>query len=122
MDQNASDTAELGPVREPARIAEGTRGRPHARVPGTDSTYWDPAAPFPEDLMALTATELHVLHSKVSRRLEREHLDGPHGPHPLTLDRHRELTVELDARENPIVPAPAPPTPGGDLSAPEGVL
>ncbi|GEO96823.1 hypothetical protein [Kocuria turfanensis] len=70
-------------------------------VPGdpTPSTYLPPEAAFPADLTELAATELHVLHSKVSRQLEQEYLTVPDGAHPLTLERCQEITVELDARE-----------------------
>lgn len=63
------------------------------------STYLTPGTTFPADLTELAMTELHVLHSRVARQLEREYLTTPSGAHPLTLERYRELTVELDARE-----------------------
>lgn len=63
------------------------------------STYLTPRTTFPADLTELAMTELHVLHSRVARQLEREYLTTPSGAHPLTLERYRELTVELDARE-----------------------
>jgi len=59
----------------------------------------DPAALFPADLAALSLVELQVLHSRVCRQLDREYLTEPAGPHPLTLDRHCELGIELDRRE-----------------------
>lgn len=68
-------------------------------APPVGRTYLAPDAAFPADLTEMSLAELHVLHSRVGRQLEREHLDGPCGAHPVTLDRHHELTVELDARE-----------------------
>ncbi|KUG56628.1 hypothetical protein AVL61_06105 [Kocuria rosea subsp. polaris] len=54
---------------------------------------------FPADLTELSLAELHVLHSRVGRQLDREYLGDAAGAHPVTLERHQELTVELDARE-----------------------
>lgn len=71
---------------------------------GATSTFLPPAAGFPADLTGLSLTELHVLHSRIGRQLDREYLTTPSGAHPLTLERYRDLTVELDARE--IVAAP----------------
>ncbi|WP_344119666.1 hypothetical protein [Kocuria aegyptia] len=68
-------------------------------APPISRTYLAPDAPFPVDLTELSLAELHVLHSKVGRQLEREYLAGAAGAHPVTLERHQELTVELDARE-----------------------
>lgn len=70
-----------------------------APADGATSTFLAPEAGFPADLTELTSIELHVLHSKVGRQLDREYLTTPSGAHPLTLERYRELTVELDARE-----------------------
>lgn len=67
--------------------------------PGATSTYLGPAAAFPAELTELPLMELHLLHSRICRQLDREHLTDPAGPHPITLERHRELVVELDARE-----------------------
>ncbi|MHC5560842.1 hypothetical protein [Kocuria sp. U4B] len=41
---------------------------------------------------------MQLLHSRLTRQLEHEHL-SPDGPHPVTLQRHRELVVELDYRD-----------------------
>lgn len=68
-------------------------------APPAGRTYLAPAAAFPADLTELSLAELHVLHSRVGRQLEREHLGDPAGAHPITLDRHQDLAVELDARE-----------------------
>ncbi|MFD1212103.1 hypothetical protein ACFQ36_08620 [Arthrobacter sp. GCM10027362] len=63
------------------------------------STHLEPGAPFPAHLAELNLFELHVLHSRICRQLDREYLTDPAGPHPLTLDRHQELVDELDVRE-----------------------
>ncbi len=65
----------------------------------TGRTYLGPEDDFPADLTELSLAELHVLHSRVGRQLDREYLGGAAGAHPVTLERHQELTVELDARE-----------------------
>ncbi|MUN62498.1 hypothetical protein GMA12_04990 [Kocuria sediminis] len=80
-------------------MSDGTSEHPVALGDPTPSTYLPPEAAFPADLTELAATELHVLHSKVSRQLEQEYLTVPGGAHPLTLERCQEITVELDARE-----------------------
>lgn len=68
-------------------------------APPIGRTYLAPEAAFPADLTELSLAELHVLHSRVGRQLEREYLGGACGAHPVTLERHQDLTVELDARE-----------------------
>lgn len=68
-------------------------------APPRGRTYLAPDAAFPADLTELSLAELHVLHSRVSRQLEREYLCDASGAHPVTLERHQELAVELDARE-----------------------
>ncbi|MFI7494271.1 hypothetical protein ACH9D2_06040 [Kocuria sp. M4R2S49] len=68
-------------------------------APPSGRTFLAPDDEFPADLTELSLAELHVLHSRVGRQLDREHLGGASGAHPVTLDRHQELTVELDARE-----------------------
>lgn len=65
----------------------------------TGRTYLAPDDEFPADLTELSLAELHVLHSRVGRQLDREYLAEAAGAHPVTLERHQELTVELDARE-----------------------
>jgi hypothetical protein len=64
------------------------------------STYLDPASRFPANLAGLGLAELHVLHSRICRQLDREYLTDPAGPNPLTLDRHSALVAELDLRES----------------------
>lgn len=54
---------------------------------------------FPVDLTVLELVALQVLHSRICRQIDHDHLTDPDGPHPVTLDRHRQLVVELRARE-----------------------
>jgi hypothetical protein len=54
---------------------------------------------FPADLTELGLVALQVLHSRICRQLDHDHLTDPDGPHPITLDRHHQLVVELRARE-----------------------
>ncbi|MEX5299287.1 hypothetical protein RCG67_10965 [Kocuria sp. CPCC 205292] len=68
-------------------------------APPSGRTYLMPDDAFPADLTELSLAELHVLHSRVGRQLDREYLGDAAGAHPVTLERHQELTVELDARE-----------------------
>jgi hypothetical protein len=73
------------------------------------STYLTPGDPFPSTLAELALVELLVLHSRITRQLEREYID-PAGPHPVTLDRVQELADELDTRQDFLAPAePATP-------------
>lgn len=65
----------------------------------TGRTYLAPEDAFPADLTELSLAELHVLHSRVGRQLDSEYLGSASGAHPVTLERHQELSVELDARE-----------------------
>lgn len=68
-----------------------------------------PEDDFPNDLAALGKAELQVLHSRVTRQLDREYLTDPAGPHPCTLDRCQDLLAELDARDTRVTPpGPAP--------------
>lgn len=84
-----------------ATSGEGTRGTDLTPAPPVVlGTGLDPAAPFPADLSALSLVELQVLHSRACRQLDREYLTDPAGPHPVTLDRHCELVIELDRRDS----------------------
>lgn len=65
----------------------------------TGTTCLGPDQEFPADLAVLGLVELQVLHSRICHQLDREYLTGPDGPHPVTLDRCRELRAQLDARE-----------------------
>ena len=58
-----------------------------------------PEENFPEDLAELGMADLQVLHSRITRQLDHDHLTDPTGPHPCTLDRRFELATELDARD-----------------------
>lgn len=83
-----------------ATPGDGTTGTALSpTLPGASGTCLDPAARFPSDLAALSLAELQVLHSRICRQLDREYVFDPAGPHPLTLDRHLELGIELDRRE-----------------------
>lgn len=61
-------------------------------------TFLGPGQEFPRDVAELDTVALQVLHSRICRQLDREHLD-PAGPHPETLDRYQELIAELDVRD-----------------------
>jgi hypothetical protein len=83
-----------------ATPGDGTSGTALSPTPPDASGIClDPAARFPADLAALSLVELQVLHSRICRQLDREYLIDPAGPHPLTLDRHCELGIELARRE-----------------------
>ena len=69
------------------------------------STYVGPADSFPSTLAEPELVELHVLHSRVARQLDREYRADPAGPHPVTLDRIQELVAELDTRQEFLAPA-----------------
>jgi hypothetical protein len=60
----------------------------------------DPETDFPEDLTVLDMAGLQVLHSRITRQLDHDHLTDPAGPHPATTDRLHELVTELDTRDN----------------------
>lgn len=72
--------------------------------PGGNPTALAPQDAFPEELLGLPLSELQVLHSMVSRRLDQEY-QSVEGPHPITLDRLQYLTVELDSRALAATPA-----------------
>lgn len=61
-------------------------------------TALEPEREFPSSLAELELSALQVLHSRICRQLESEHLD-PAGPQPVTLDRQQELVTELEIRE-----------------------
>ncbi|MGQ1838845.1 hypothetical protein ACT4S2_10330 [Kocuria turfanensis] len=88
--------AVLGGDADPAP-GHGRAGLPAADAPPADATVLAPAEEFPETLEDLSLVELQVLHSRVTRQVEREHL-SPEGPHPLTRDRHCDVAAELAAR------------------------
>ncbi|MEX5271275.1 hypothetical protein RCG67_17025 [Kocuria sp. CPCC 205292] len=74
---------------QPSPFVEARRG----------TTSLGPDQEFPADLTGLALVELQVLHSRICHQLDHEYLTGPDGPHPVTLDRYRELSAQLDARE-----------------------
>jgi len=69
------------------------------------STCLAPECGFPEDLAVLSLVELQVLHSRVSCQLDREYLENPGGPHPVTQDRCDEVVAELERRTAADAPA-----------------
>lgn len=77
---------------------------PRSPEPVVPSTFLAPDDPFPSALAELDLLELQVLHSRVSRQLEQEHLAHPDGPHPVTRDRCQELAAELDTRQRFLAP------------------
>jgi hypothetical protein len=99
-------------------LRQGPAGRAADSLPAplpvpleVSSTYLAPADAFPTALAELGLAELHVLHSRITRQLEHEHID-PAGPHPVTLDRAQELVEELDTRQG-FLTATASATPAG---------
>lgn len=79
------------------------------RVPSRDLLRLPPSAGFPADLAELTVRELQVLHSRLSRQLNHEHLGGSAGPHPESLARFRRVVLALDMRagvDEPVRPLP----------------
>lgn len=73
-------------------------------APEISSTYRSPADPFPSSLAELELVQLHVLHSRVTRQLDRAYRTNPAGSHPVTLDRIQELVAELDTRQDFLAP------------------
>jgi len=106
MNRKSSVPAGLDGTGRTSEFAEVPTGTPSQRRPApvAPSTVLGPADPFPTTLAELGLVELHVLHSRVTRQLDREHLD-PAGPHPVTLDRAQELAAELDTRQEFLAPA-----------------
>jgi len=72
---------------------------PAAGGPDPSVVRLGPDDAFPADLTELGLVALQVLHSRICRQLDHDHLTDPDGPHPITLDRHQQLVVELRARE-----------------------
>jgi len=85
----------------------GSPANPRTGAPGRARLRLGPDERFPLDLTRLDVAELQVLHSRLARQLDHEYLSDPAGPDPVTLDRHRLLLVELDAREIMAGPDPA---------------
>ena len=69
---------------------------PRASAPGS---RLGPDGDFPEDLTGLGMTELQVLHSRISCRLDHDCLADAAGPHFSTMDRCQELLTEPDTRD-----------------------
>lgn len=92
---------------------------PVPSAPEASSTCLAPAEAFPSSLAELGLTELQVLHSRVTRQLDREYRTDPSGPHPVTLDRAEELADELDTRQEFLEPTAlaAPARPGSRAGA-----
>lgn len=92
----APTVAVLGGDADPAP-APGRAGLAAADAGPADETALAPDEEFPEGLEELSLAELQVLHSRVIRQAEHEHL-SPEGPHPLTRDRQHDVAAELAAR------------------------
>ena len=97
---------------------------PASSPPEIPSTYLLPGDRFPSTLAELDLVELHVLHSRVTRRLDTEYRTDPSGPHPVTLDRAQELMDELDTRQEFLQgsgpdPVPVEPASRGVDTSPE---
>jgi hypothetical protein len=93
---------------------------PVPSAPEAPSTCLAPGETFPTSLAELGLTELQVLHSRVTRQLDREYRTDPSGPHPVTLDRAEELADELDTRQEFLEPtalAGTPARPGARAGA-----
>lgn len=80
-------------LSKPIAACQGRPARPRRPL-----TVLEPEQEFPSSLAELELSALQVLHSRICRQLESEHLD-PAGPQPVTLDRQQELVTELDIRE-----------------------
>ena len=63
------------------------------------NTALSPDEELPGELAELSLVGLQALHSRLCHRLDHEYLTNPDGPHPLTLDRHRDLVAQLEARD-----------------------
>jgi hypothetical protein len=67
-----------------------------APAPGAaDSRRLGPAGAFPATLEGLTVEELQILHSRLCLQLDHEYLTDPAGPHPVSLDRYRQVVTAL---------------------------
>lgn len=67
-------------------------------APGPEELRLAPTAGFPADLEDLAVRELQVLHSRLCRQLNHEHLEDSAGPHPETMARYRRIVLALDMR------------------------
>ncbi|GAB2612896.1 hypothetical protein GCM10009696_17990 [Kocuria himachalensis] len=63
-----------------------------------EEIYLGPTAGFPAELSRLALPELQVLHSRLCRQLNRDHLQHPAFPHPVTMARYCKVVFALDAR------------------------
>lgn len=99
-----------GLTSTPVGTSAGQLPTPVPPTQKVSSTYLAPTDPFPTTLAELELVNLHVLHSRITRQLEREYIT-PTGPHPVTQDRAQELVAELDTRQEFLAftdPAPPP--------------
>ncbi len=87
------------PTAAPVGASAHAVATPRPPAPEILSTYLTPADPFPSILAELELVELLVLHSRITRQLDREYRTDPAGAHPVTLDRAQELVAELDTRQ-----------------------
>jgi hypothetical protein len=67
-------------------------------APEDCDTCLAPECEFPAELSPLSLVELQVLHSRLSCQLDREYLENPEGPHPVTQDRFEEVVAALEQR------------------------
>lgn len=100
-------------MSRPTKVPLGTSAHPVSTslppTPEIASTYLAPIDGFPSALAELELVELLVLHSRITRQLDREYRTDAAGAHPVTLDRAQELVAELDTRQTFL--APIDPTP-----------
>lgn len=97
---SAFSAVRTGPVPpgSPGSQAEDQRDLSCAQ-PTTHPARLSPADVFPQDLADVELRDLQVLHSRVCWQLRDEYLTHPDGAHPVTLDRQKELDLELAARD-----------------------
>ncbi|WP_188534283.1 hypothetical protein [Kocuria dechangensis] len=67
-------------------------------LPDAQEIYLEPTTGFPSDLSHMALWELQVLHSRLCRQLNRDHLHRVGGPHPVTMARYCKVVFALDAR------------------------
>ena len=90
----------LGAVMLYSRKGTGMDDQPFAFVEAPrDMTTLSLEQEFPADLAGLSLVELQVLHSRICHQLDHEYLIALGGPHPLTLDRYRDLIAQLDVHD-----------------------
>lgn len=71
---------------------------PGPASPAPEQICLEPTAEFPAELWELTVPELQILHSRLCRQLNHDHLHDPAGSHPVTMARYRRVVLALDMR------------------------